>query len=329
MSFSLGKMVEDTSNQTASSTIGAVSSTEIEYDLKMTVNATGNAYCFRVRNGAQNIDNYSKVAEAAIAHIPSIDNLKFNNDQNITLTEGTSTAILATTTVTDNNGYADLVSATSTIYRSGVGVSCAQNQNNCYQLAAGSCVFSNCSGNSCTLSCTAPIEYVAEPTDAQGTYPAESWFARIQVEDSAGRDDVDTSIGVDLLTLYALSVNTNITFPDLYIGEDTGAVNAQTVVTNTGNKPIDIRLSGTSLSGSGNPISVGEQKFATSTFTYASCSICTALTGSATPVEVDLPKATATTSPITDDVFWGLNVPVGSGAGPQAGVNYFEAVTDD
>jgi len=50
--------------------------------------------------------------------------------------------------VTDENGYQDIISATSTIFRSGVGAACSVDANDCYPVASTSCAFSNCSGNS-------------------------------------------------------------------------------------------------------------------------------------------------------------------------------------
>jgi hypothetical protein len=149
------------------------------------------------------------------------------------------------------------------------------------------------------------------------------------VIDSTGLSDTDTTLGNELMTLYGLSIDTsNIDFGSLAAGANTGAVNAQTIVNNTGNSSIDIQVSGTDLAGTGSTIGVGEQKFATTTFAYGACAICQFLTGSASNVEVDLPKTTATTSPATDDLYWGLNVPLNTGAVVHTGVNTFIATSD-
>lgn len=329
MAFAAGQVLEDPSNQTSSSTVPAITATEVEYNFQMTNNATASEYCFRVFDGyaATELDNYQNVAEASIQHGPQITDLELNDTMSIALTEGTSTVIVASSTVTDLNGYDDIISATSSIYRSGVGASCTADDNNCYQGATTSCSFSNCAGNSCTLICSASIRYFAEATDASSTYPLENWFATFAVEDSTGARDTETSPVVELLTLYALSVNVgSIDFGSLYVGQDTGAVNATTTFSNTGNAPIDIELAGTDLTAGSDTIDVGEQKFATSTFIYGSCSVCQFLSGAATDVDVNLAKQTATTTPSTDDLYWGLNIPEGTGATTYGGTNTFIAV---
>ncbi|MBP9668907.1 MAG: DUF2341 domain-containing protein [Candidatus Pacebacteria bacterium] len=330
LSYSLGKVIEDPSNQTSSTTIAANAATEVEYNFELTANATDPAYCFRTSDGGLDLDNYDRVAEVALLHTPEIAGFNLNNDLSITLTEGATTTVYATGTVTDLNGYADLLFATTTIYRSGVGVTCSADENNCYQVASTSCSFSNCAGNSCTLSCRADLQYFAEATDAPSAYPSENWLARVFIQDSSGERVFDTiAVPVEVLTVFGLAVNTaDIDFGSLEVGSNTAGVNEQTTILNTGNSSIDIQVAGTDLAGSEGSIAVGEQKFATSTFTYGACAICQFLTGSATNVEVDLPKTTASTSPSSDDVYWGLNVPTGTKAELHQGTNTFIATSD-
>lgn len=328
-SYASGQILEDPSNQTASSSVPNSAATEVEYNFQMTNNASANAYCFRTTNGGLALDNYTKVAEVAMSHPPQISNLTLNNTTSIVLTEGATTTVYASSTVTDNNGYTDLVTATSTIYRSGVGADCTDDENNCYQLGTGSCEFTGCSGSTCSLQCRADLQYIADPTDVGSSFAAENWLTRVHVVDSAGEYDLDTLIsGVELLTLYGLSVDSNINYGSIEVGQNTGAVNATTTVNNTGNSGIDILLSGTDLESDQTSIAVNQQKFSTTTFAYGSCSICDLLTGSATNVEVDLPKPTATTTPSTDDLYWGLNVPSGTAAILHQGTNTFIATSD-
>ena len=328
LSFAPGQIIEDPSNETSAMNVGTNAATEVEYNFQLTDNATQNAYCFRVAEDGDSLDNYDKVAEIIMSHSPVISNFSLNDSQDMILIEGATTTIQATSTVSDQNGYADIVSATSTIYRSGVGPMCSANNNSCYQIASSSCSFTDCSGSSCTLVCSADVQYFADPTDASSTYAGENWLARVQVEDDSGKMDVETSFGVELLTLYALSIEQNIDFGSLSVGQNTGATNATTTIVNTGNANIDIQLAGTDLTGGASSIAVGEQKFATTTFAYSGCAICQFLTGSAANVEVDLPKPTSTSSPVSDDVYWGINVPTGTGATTFTGTNTFWAIGD-
>jgi len=327
MNFTAGEMVEDPNNQSNTIAINTDTATEVEFDFKMTTYATGNAYCFRSTNAGTSLDNYDHIAQASMLHAPTLSNISFNGAHDISLTEGTGTTISVTASTTDLNGYADIVSATSTMYRSGVagGPLCTASPSSCYQIASTSCTFSNCSGNVCSLSCSAPVQYFADPTDA-GTYAGQQWLARVSVTDSTSLNDTEVSSGVNLLTLYGLALQTlNINFGSLIPGADTGTQNATTTIENTGNAPINIDLSGTDLSGTGGSIPVGQQKYATSTFTYGSCAICQYLTGSATNVSIELPKSTSTSTPSTSDIYWGISVPVGTGSNTYQGTNTFTA----
>ncbi|MEQ1674475.1 MAG: hypothetical protein ABL865_05490, partial [Candidatus Nitrotoga sp.] len=198
MLYTVGKMVEDPSNETSSMTVNGNNATEVEYNFELTSNAVDSTYCFRSTDGGLALDNYNRVATVSLLHRPVISSFSLNHDSAIALTEGATTTISATSTVTDLNGYADLASATTTIYRSGVGYMCAANENNCYQVASTSCAFSSCSGNACTLTCSADLEYFSDPTDIGTVYAAENWLASVQVEDQTGSDDTDTSLGVEL-----------------------------------------------------------------------------------------------------------------------------------
>ena len=131
-----------------------------------------------------------------------------------------------------------------------------------------------------------------------------------------------------MLTLWALDLTTGeIDYGTLGVGQDTGGINATTSLQNTGNDNIDVELEGTNLTASGSSIPVANQVFATSSFTYSGCVICTALSGAATPYEVDLVKPTDT-APVTDVLYWGIYVPVGTGGQTHFGENTFYATGD-
>ncbi len=330
MRFAQGEILEDPSNQTINMTIPSNYATEVEYNFQMTNNATGNAYCFRSSKAGIDFDSYDHVAQATILHTPTLGTISFNSAQDISLTEGATTTITATTTVTDFNGYADLISATTTMFRSGALSTCTANDNSCYQIGTSSCAFSSCSGNSCLLTCSADMQFFADPTDNGSAYFGQHWYARMSVLDSSNLYSIATSSYQDMYTLYGLDLNTSsINFSTLDPGQNSTST-ATTTVVNTGNAPIDINLSGSALTGPGGPsydIPVGSQKYATSTFVYGSCSICQLLTGSATNVSVNISKTTSTTTQSTKDLFWGINVPTGRPSGSYTGSNTFTAVT--
>jgi hypothetical protein len=148
------------------------------------------------------------------------------------------------------------------------------------------------------------------------------------VVDSTGNVATTTSPGVDLLTLWGLSVTTGgINYGLVELDQDTGGFNATSTLRNTGNDNVDVNLEGTDLTNGSSTIPVGNQKYATSTFTYASCVICAALSGTASTLEVDLIKPTSTT-PIVDDLYWGIYVPTGVAGTTHYGQNTFYATGD-
>lgn len=255
---------------------------------------------------------------------PTVSNVVLNAGLVITLIENTTKNVSVAATSTDTDGNADIAYATATIYRSGVGSGCSVDGNNCYAVASTSCTKSSCSGNNCNFSCTAAIQYFAQPTDS-GTYSAETWQASVTVRDTAGATGVSTTAsGVELNTLLALNVTGSIGYGSLAASSTTGAVNQTTTVTNTGNTTIDVNLSGTDMAFGENIISVGNQKYATSSFTYSSCTICTLLTSSPVQYILNILKPTTTTA-VTKDVLWGLSVGF-KPAGTYSGTNTFEAV---
>ena len=326
--FTAGSMVEDPSNQSSSMSMATSTLTELEYALELTTFANDSSYCLRTSNGGIELDSYAQIPEVSVNGMPVITAWSLNSDEPIILVEGQTTAIFATGTVSDVNGFEDLLYATTTVYRSGVTGTCSEDENNCYQTTSLQCPLLNCSGNSCDIECSIDMQYFADPTDPGSLYEADDWRADLFLVDMSNNIATSTSDGVDVVTLWALSaVSGDIDYGTLNLGEDTGGFNVNSQVQNTGNSGIDIQVEGTDLLDGPSSIPAGNQKFATSTFTYSSCSICTALSGSATNLEVDLPKPTSTT-PVTDDLFWGVYVPSGSAATTYNGQNTFYATGD-
>jgi hypothetical protein len=326
--FAQNQILEDPSNQTASTSINQSQFTEVEYNFQMTAYATQNSYCFRTTNAGATLDNYTKVAEMSVIHPPSISNLSFNNNSNIALTEGTTTTIMATGTVTDLNGYADIVNASSTFYRQSISGAnmCTADVNNCYQIGTTSCSFSDCSGNICTVSCSAPLYYFADPTDAGSTYAADNWQAYLDVWDTSSTHD-SASSSQELYTLSGLTTTSTLAYGSVTVGTDTGASNATTSVNNTGNITLNLNLGGDDLYAGASKVSYDKQKYATSTFTYSACPLCTVLAPTSTPgaVALGVPKSTTTVWSSFKDIYWGISIPIGTAATTFSGFNVFQA----
>jgi hypothetical protein len=327
--FTAGEFVEDPSNQTGLQNLDQNDYTELEYALRVTNDAVDQGYCFRVTNDGTAYDSYQEVPELSLRFDPVLGAINLNNGADISLLPGTTTAVLATGTVTDLNGFADLEYATSTIYRSGVGASCALDNNNCYiSSTPTSCQFVNCAGTSCDIECTANIFFHADPTDS-GTFSGEDWLAFVEVEDSSGAYTFGNSPSVELNTIRAIDVVGAIDYGALPTNSDTGSFNASTSIFNLGNVAADLQITGSDLfDGVSSVIPAEQQKFATSTFTYSTCTTCELLsTSTPVDVDVDLSKPAVDTPPVTDEVFWGIAVPVGINSAPHQGINVFTPVS--
>ncbi len=334
--FTAGRLIEADSNQTASTTLPQGYTTEVEYAVELTADAISNAYCMRVSDGDSELDSYQTLAEVTANYGPQINEWVFNGstvmDPNpIVLMEGETTSIVATGTVSDLNGGETLLYATSTFYRTDVGPDCAANPNNCYQLNSLECPLTCApSGTTCEVTCTADIQYFADPTD-WGDYSAETWEARLFIMDDTLNEASSTSDGAEVGSMLAMSVvSGDIAYGALEMGASTTAqTNASSTIQNTGNIAVDLELEGTDLTSGASTIPVGNQKFSTSSFTYSACVICGALSGTASTLEVDLPKAMAAETPVTDVLYWGIYIPTtGVSGATHRGQTTFYAVGD-
>ena len=327
--FTYGQIIENPSNQTGNIDVDTDEFTEVEYTFQMKSTISDSRYCFRTTDAGTALDDYGNVAELSLVSAPIITNYTLNGAQDITLVPGATTTVYATGTVIDLNGYSDFDYATTSIYRSGVGTYCTDDDNNCYQVASTSCAFSMCSGNSCELACYADMWYLADPTD-QGTYSMQDWLADITIVDKGGEKDTGTTLGVDVLTLRAITASSSIPYGSLYVGSSTENYNATTTITNIGNDILDLNLSGSNLTFGPSSIPVANELYATSSFTYSTCGTppCTSLSTTPTAYEVDLGKPTSTTTPISDDIYWGIYIPNGTAAAAHEGINTFEAIGD-
>ena len=177
---------------------------------------------------------------------PLVGTVTLNGGSDIVLIENTTKTVQATATVSDVDGYEDIVSIEGKIFRSGAGADCSANNNNCYLIS--SCATSSCATSSCVATCQADIYFHADPTDASSSYPGEYWDAQIKAIDSESASSSATSSGVELNTLRSLNLSaTSIDYGTLSPNQDTETLNNTTTITNTGNESIHIYLYGTNL----------------------------------------------------------------------------------
>jgi len=258
----------------------------------------------------------------------------------VTLTESATSTVTATFTVTDNNGCEDIDSGTpdtvAVFYRTNVagGAACTPDAANCYSMSCTGPTACTPGGSdlTATFSCTADVEFYADPTDAGSAYDATTWTATATPRDSAGTDGTPNADTIEMDSLTALDVTSTISYSALALGADTATEDQPTTVTNTGNRTIDTQVGGygsvsedtySMVCTIGN-IAVALEKYSLAAATaYASK---TALVTNATPDTVQTSLAQGAAS--TDIIYWGMGLPATGVGGSCAGKVVFTATND-
>ena len=276
---------------------------------------------------------------------PSVDDVVFNSAGNITLSENTFVIASTTVTVSDANGCSNISSVEATAYRSLAqtdGTTCTQDDNDCYEefiACAATTTGNTCTGGADTSAeydCSFRFWYLADPTDGTAPNATNIWVVAATATDaSAGTGTAtNTDETVEVTSLAAHDVTSDIAHGSVGAGTDTGATNQTATITNTGNRSLDTDIGGDIMctdwsTCSGGVILEDQQKFGLTDVTYASLSNTLTATGSPATITTILAKPTATTSAITDDTYWGVAVPGGQVAGSYEGQNVFTANADD
>ncbi len=270
---------------------------------------------------------------------PVNSDISINSGSDITLSNPQSTTnVTVQATVTDNNGCEDVVSSTFGLYRSSYTFAACDgtggNANYCYPDQEGS-AGATCTGSTdadAVYSATVPLQYHADPTVADTEYPSDTWLVTVESTDEAIEDEDEIGTGVEMNTFLSYSVSSSINYGSLSVGDTIDPLTITTTTTATGNVGLDQDQSGDDMctdypACSEGVIAVGYQKYALSSSTaYADG---TALTDSATEVELNCPKTTVTASPETKLVYWGISVPSGTPSGSYSGVDTLVAAVGE
>jgi len=233
------------------------------------------------------------------------------------------------------------------------------NPNGCYTNGVPSTVWNlscTASSTSCTgptdetqiFNCTFPLWFLADPTDAGPLTPAsfagDSWIAAVAGadDDFATSSQVATDFPVDVTSVAGLDLITAvIPYGALAPGDNTGTLSTSTTVLNIGNTGLDQLVDGSAMcpefSSSSSDCSLnGTSTIFTSNQQFASTSVAynspfaqnLPTTTIAIPAELELNvlKTTSTSSPESDETFWGIAVPSAiTVAGAYTGLNTFMA----
>lgn len=315
-----------------------------------TVAGTNNAYVYVVdtlntpASGTTQGSNSSFVVSNVAPTIPTIT---LNGGQPITLTESAQTPVVVTASVVDNNGCSTLSTIEGYIYRSGVGYSGATgcgtaanaNDNNCYRDTKVTCVRNSCTGTTAQYTCTANIQYFADPTTAGTQFPAENWLTTVKATDSGSLStNTEIATGVEMNALIAFDVSSTGGAKSIEYGNlDPGASSSPLVSLTTratGNVGLDQSHHSTNANmctnfptcTDGTPIPITNQRYSlSSSATYASAS---PLSTTAQEVELNINKPTST-SPQQKSTYWGILIPNGTLPGSYSGVNTITAIMSE
>ncbi|HXF44029.1 MAG TPA: hypothetical protein VNK70_01005 [Candidatus Paceibacterota bacterium] len=250
----------------------------------------------------------------------------------ITLTENGTTTITITATITDSNGCSEVFTGgtiKAQLYRSGVSGagSCSADPNNCYRNITMTDVGGTCAGGSDTsgnASGTVQIWYIAEATDASSSFSTETWQVEVIATDSSNASSSATdSTPPELSTLLALDVTASLSYGTVAANATSATVSAST--TNTGNyNTLDAQFSGVALESGANSIAAAQQKYSTTT-SEAYEQLDYTLSTTPTFRELNIAKATATTTPSKQGSFWAILIPAGQAAGTYNGTTTITA----
>jgi len=263
---------------------------------------------------------------------PVVSNVTLNGGNDINLTEGTSTDVVITATVSDNNGCQDIQDVKTSVYRSGIGWSgCNEsgehNDNYCYALINCTVTSGSCTGPNdvdANYTCTVSIWYHADPTDVGTQYPDENWKNTVIAYDEALSGYTEIQTGVEMISLVALDVTDSIDYGTLIPGQANDSDKIATV-TATGNCGLDVEYSGTDMTSNGNSIPVSQQKYDL-TGGKAWESMDYTLSNTPTERELNCAKTTNRNNPATKNTYFRIKIPQTQPSGNYSGTNTFGAV---
>ncbi len=256
---------------------------------------------------------------------------------------GSSVVQSYTATLSDDNGYADIESATGAIYVSpatltGAGVCTTDSEINCYDTAV--CDLSGGSGTNVTVTCGGSGNAL---TTWFNILPSAEWKAHVNaVGASTYSLEAEGTFTVNALNAVGI-VEGSIPYNTLALGATSAAQSA--TIQNAGNITTDALINGTDMEVAGysgsscasdtDCIAAAQQHWATSAgFTWGTADfalLTTASVGSAVNGCSDSTIAVTTdhTTYNTSQIFWKLKIPDTQASGNYSGINTFSGTPND
>lgn len=271
---------------------------------------------------------------------PTIGTITLNEDSpTISLTESTITSVPIAGTVTDDNGCTNL-SATAEVsavkgylYRSGVAYTGCDtageaDANDCYPEVT--CSAGTCTDGITKYTCSASVQYYADPTDADTPHAAENWLSTLKATDDDSASGTNSSATVELLSIAGGETTpTTLDFGNLSVGQSNTYIDVPLLTKTTGNSAINIKVKASTASlctdyptcstTGRTPIPIGQQKYSLNNTTLYS-SGTSILTTTDALVEIKIPKQTTSTQQ-SKYSYWGIAIPTGTLPGVYNGLN--------
>ncbi|MGC9599131.1 MAG: hypothetical protein ABSE18_01980 [Minisyncoccia bacterium] len=254
-----------------------------------------------------------------------------NGGTAISLNANTTTPISVAVTVTDYNGCTDFNNSTETIalFRGDIAsssclTSSTPNPLFCYVASAFST--STCPGGfTANATTTFSMYYFASPTDnASYTYNGKGWQGAITVTNPAKLSVSTTSATTTLNSLEAISSTPSSIAYGTLAPAQVNSPSVTTTISDVGNTSTTFQFSATQSLTGGVPTTTlvtSSQQYATSSgFTYG-----TGYALSSTPVTLNGVSIAApiSTTTVSTNIFWLLQVPTGTPTGTYNGTNLF------
>src|SRR3989339_630435 len=204
---------------------------------------------------------------------------------------------------------------------------CTANDNNCYKMTAVDCIedVGSCTGDTdsnTTYTCTTQIAFYAVPTDTSARYASSTvWRAAFGIATSVAGVDVETNTALDV-------TESGINYGTMSAGSNTGNNNATTTVVNYGNSPLDAGIYGTDMIDSPYYIRATYQEYSLINFGWGAGTDLSSSTIPYAELDVLIARPTSLTN-VTDEVLWGLGLPVTTHSGDYTGTTTFVAIIDE
>ena len=268
----------------------------------------------------------------------------------LTLTSGTTTPYQIAGTISDVNGWSDIITFQGSFYRtSQLSASCDTSGEatsapaNCYygdDVGAGGCTLTSTSATAGYFDCDLAVNYYSTATSADAVtgeqgVASDTWTVQGYVEDTGLLNDTGTAL-TEVNSLRAIETDegnacATIAYGSLANGSatsDSSLSGTDCVLENAGNVDTDVSESGTNMSCTFGSVAIANQRVNVASGTYASmASGGTDLTVSAQNVNVALDKTSSTTKS-TDSLFHAISVPSTGASGACTGTNTILAISE-